>query len=197
MQTAGVNASNYEQLAPFPDGSEPDQAYLVNVVIETPRATRHKYAFDAKTGLFKLKSTIAEGLQWPYDYGFVPGTLAADGDPIDALFLNDEPTFPGCFTEARLLGVIRIQKNGTQNDRLVTCAKRIEGISLSTDPYERIDDLPKPVIDSLCRFLVEYSEEAGNKVECTGVDGRKKALQSIFDGTQAFARRKSTQGLLA
>jgi inorganic pyrophosphatase len=184
-----MQSAAYEGIGPFPDGSQPADDYLLNVVIETPRATRHKYAFDSKTGLLKLKSTIAEGLQWPYDYGFVPGTLADDGDPIDALFLNDEPSFPGCFTEARLLGIIRLEKNGKQNDRLVTCAKRIEGISLSTDPYEKIEDLPKPVIDSLCRFLVEYSEEAGNQVFCKGVDGRKKALQAIRDGIEAFQNK--------
>jgi|SRR5579884_3494 len=189
MQTGRVNASNYEQIAPFPDESSPEKDYLLNVIIETPRATRHKYAFDAKTGLFKLKSTIAEGLQWPYDYGFVPGTLGQDGDPIDALFLNDEPSFPGCFTEARLLGIIRLQKNGEQNDRLVTCAKRIDGISLSTDPYETIADVPKSVIDSLRRFLVEYSEGAGNRVQCSGVEGREKALEAVQRGIAAFQKK--------
>jgi inorganic pyrophosphatase len=189
MQSAAVNPSNYEHITPFPEGSNPESDFLLNVVVETPRATRHKYAFDAKTGLFKLKSTIAEGLEWPYDYGFVPGTLGDDGDALDALFLNDEPTFPGCLTEARLLGIIRLEKNGQQNDRLLTCAKRIEGISLSTDPYEKIDDLPKAMIDSLCRFLVEYSEEAGNKVVCKGLDGRKKALESIRGGIDAFQKK--------
>jgi inorganic pyrophosphatase len=189
MRTSAINPSNYEHIAPFPDGSHPESDYLLHVIIETPRATRNKYAFDSKSGLFKLRSTIAEGLQWPYDYGFVPGTLADDGDPIDALFLDDEPTFPGCFAEARLLGIIRLKKNGEQNDRLVTCAKRIKGISLSTDAYEKIDDLPQEMIDSLCRFLVEYSEEAGNEVACTGVDGRKKALQAVNETIDRFRQK--------
>jgi inorganic pyrophosphatase len=181
---------NYEHVAPFPPGSKPEDDHLVNVIIETPRATRHKYAFDPKTGLFKLKTTIPEGLEWPYDYGFVPGTLGNDGDPLDILFLDDEPTFAGCFAEARLLGIIRLEKNGKENDRLLACAKHVDGIALSTDPYEKVDDLPKSSIDSLCHFLVEYSEGAGNKVIFKGVDGRKKALQAIYDGIERFSSRE-------
>lgn len=186
---SSVNASNYEQLPPFPEGSDPDEDYLLNIIVETPRATRHKYAFDPKSGLFELRTTIAEGLEWPYDYGFVPGTLGDDGDPIDALFLDDEPTFTGCFAQARLLGIIRLRKNGTQNDRLLTCAKRVKGISLSTDPYDRIADLPEAMIDGLCRFLEQYSEEAGNTVECTGVDGRKDALCAVRAAAKEFKRK--------
>jgi inorganic pyrophosphatase len=186
-----VNPSNYENIRAFPEDSTPDRDFLINVIIETPRRTRHKYAFNAKTGLFELRSTIPEGLQWPYDYGFVPGTLGQDGDPLDVLFLHDEPTFPGCFAVARLLGIIRLEKNGTQNDRLVSCAKRIAGCALHTDPYDKIDDIPQQTMDDICRFLVEYSEGAGNEVICKDVQGRKRALQAINEGVAAHeAQRK-------
>lgn len=184
MSTVSIHPYNYERIDPFPAGGDPDDDFRIHVVIETPRATRHKYAFDKKTGLFKLKATIPEGLEWPYDYGFVPGTLGDDGDPLDVLFLDDEPTFPGCFAEARLLGIIRLEKNGVENDRLVACANRLDGIAQSTDPYEKMGDLPKPIVESLCRFLVEYSEGAGNKIVFKGVDGRKKALNAIRDGVE-------------
>ena len=190
MVQSAVNPSNYEHVKPFPDGSSPERDHLVNIIVETPRGTRNKYAFDVEIGLFQLQKTIPEGLQWPYDYGFIPGTLGEDGDPLDVLFLSDEPTFPGCYAQGRLLGVIRIEKNKKQNDRLLACAKRNAGVSLSTDPYEKVDDLPKPMLDSLCRFLVEYAEAAGADVQCSGVDGRKKALQAIRYGIAAFRKRK-------
>ena len=189
MVKSAVNPSNYEHIKPFPDGS-PEDDHLVNIIVETPRGTRNKYAFDAKIGLFKLQKTIPEGLQWPYDYGFIPGTLGEDGDPLDVLFLCDEPTFPGCYVEGRLLGIIRIEKNKHQNDRLLACAKRNAGVSLSTDPYDKVDDIPKPIIESLCRFLVEYAEAAGAAVIFSGVDGRKEALQAIRDGITAFRKHK-------
>lgn len=181
-----VNPSNYESIAPFPPQSDPDKDFLVHIVVETPQATRHKYAFDRSTGLFALRTTIPDGLQWPYDYGFVPGTLGEDGDALDVLYLNDAATFPGCLTEGRLLGVIRLEKNGYQNDRFLACAKRINGVSLSTDPYERIADVPRPTIESITRFLVDYSEGTGNRVKVTGIDGRRKALEAIRSGIERY-----------
>ena len=182
-----LNPTHLDRIAPLPD---PDEKYLVHVVIETPRDIRHKYAFEPALGVFKLKQTIAEGLEWPYDYGFVPATRADDGDPVDALFLCDEPTFTGCLVEARLLGLIRIDKNGEENDRLVTCAKRVTGLAQSTDGYQDIDDLPKESIDSLCRFLVEYSVDEGNTLKFKGVEARKKALDAVKTGIKKLKKHR-------
>ena len=190
MSARPVNPSNYEHIEPFPEDGDPEKDWLVNVVIETPRATRNKYAFDSKTGLFGLHATIPEGLQWPYDYGFIPGTLGGDGDPLDVLFLHDEPTFPGCFAQARLLGVVRLEKNGTENDRLIACAKRLEGCALSTDPYEEVTDIPKQTLQSMQRFLVEYSEEAGNEIRCKGTGGRQEALALIVRARTAHLNKQ-------
>lgn len=183
-----INATHFEQIPPFPE--DPKDKHSVHVVVETPRNIRHKFALDPKNGIFKLKQTIAEGLQWPYDYGFIPQTLAPDGDPLDALFLCDEPTFTGCLVEARLVGSIQIEKNGETNDRLVTCALHMDGVTQSTDEYKDIDDLPKDLIDSLCRFLIEYSEEQGNDIKFKGVVSRKKALETIERTRKQFKKRK-------
>lgn len=182
-----LNPTHYDRIPPFPD---PSKHHVIHVVVETPRDIRHKYAFDPELGIFKLKLTIAEGLQWPYDYGFVPATRGDDGDPLDAVFLCDEPTFVGCLVEARLLGIIRLEKNGEENDRLVTCARRIDGLAQSTDAYQDLDDLPKESIKSLCRFLVEYSAEEGNAMKFKGVARRKPALDAIKTGVHKFKKRK-------
>ncbi len=182
-----MNATHFECIPPFPHKKD---KHVVHVVVETPRNTRHKFALDPEFGLFKLKQTIAEGLLWPYDYGFIPQTLAEDGDPVDALFLCDEPTFTGCLVEARLVGLIRLDKNGEVNDRLITCAQRMDGIAQSTDQYDDVGDIPKEMIDSLCRFLVEYSAEQGNRIEFKGVGSRKKALAAIKEGMKQFKKRK-------
>jgi inorganic pyrophosphatase len=93
--------------------------------------------------------------------------------------MNDEPTFPGCLAQARLIGIIRLEKNGEQNDRLLACAERVEGIAQSTDVYDDIGDLPKPVIQSTCRFLIEYSEGAGNDITVKAVESREDALAAV------------------
>jgi inorganic pyrophosphatase len=184
-----INATHLEKIPPFPDDAD-DRT--VHIIVETPRNTRHKFAFDPKLGIFKLKQTIAEGLEWPYDYGFIPQTLGDDGDPLDIVFLCDEPTFSGCLVEGRLLGVIRIDKNKEQNDRLIACAKRMEGISQSTDRFDNIDDVPKESIDSLCRFLIEYSAEQGNTITFKGVQSRKKAVDAVKIGMKKFKKRKKS-----
>ncbi len=179
-----------EHIEPFPKHDDDD--HLVNIVIETPKGIRHKYAYNEKAKLFELVVTIPEGLAWPYDYGFVPGTLAEDRDPLDVLFLSDEPTFVGCLAQGRLLGIVRLFKDGIQNDRVVACAKRHEGVAQSTDAYEKIDDVPAATIASIVRFLVEYSEGAGHKIEFKGVDGRKAAKQAVRDAIKLREKKRGS-----
>src|ERR1700753_1042062 len=75
---------------------------LIQVIIETPRSSRNKFAYDAKQNIFTVKAVLPAGMAFPYDFGFLPRTLAPDGDPIDVLLLMDEPAFPGIAVRARL-----------------------------------------------------------------------------------------------
>ena len=78
----------------------------LRVVIETPKGSRNKYAFDAKEKVFELKKVLPAGMDFPYDFGFVPSTTADDGDPVDVLVLMDEPAFTGCVLKCRIIGII-------------------------------------------------------------------------------------------
>jgi inorganic pyrophosphatase len=170
-----VNATNYDNIPTY----VPKEKDLVFAVIETPAGIRHKFAFEPKYGIMRLKMTLAEGLMWPYDYGFIPQTLADDGDPVDVLVLNDAPTFSGCLLHVRIVGGILIKKNGEENDRFVACPARQKGVSLKTDAFDDIDDIPKDTLEGIERFLVEYSEEEGNKITPEGRCSRKDALKRI------------------
>ncbi len=97
---------------------------VLQVVIETPKDSRNKYAFDHDRGVIVLRKVLPAGMVFPYDFGFVPSTLADDGDPIDVLVLMDEPAFPGCVLDARLIGVIEGEDEleggkKQRNDRLL------------------------------------------------------------------------------
>lgn len=186
MAKPPINPTNYDAIPTYvPHGGD-----LVHAVIETPAHTRHKYAFEPKYGIMLLKQTLAEGLAWPYDYGFIPQTLAGDGDPTDVLVLNDAPTFPGCLLEVRILGAILLKKNGVVNDRLVACPKRQPGVTLNTDAFEKLKDIPKDTLDGIVRFLVEYSEIEGNKIELDGTCSRSKSFEII----EADRKRRKKQG---
>ena len=79
---------------------------LLQVIIETPKGSRNKFAFDDKQNIFALKKVLPAGMTFPYDFGFLPKTLAPDGDPIDVLLLMDEPAYPGIAVRSRLIGII-------------------------------------------------------------------------------------------
>jgi inorganic pyrophosphatase len=183
-----INPTNFEAIPAF-TGSARNGERRVHAVIETPRDTRHKYAFEPKLGLFKLKLTLPEGLQWPYDYGFVPRTIADDGDPLDILVLNQIPTFTGCLLETRILGIVRLKKNGVENDRVLAAPLVQAGLSQPSDAFDDVDDLPKGTVDDICRFLVEYSEEEGNRIEFKDVRSRKKAMAAIESAKKAYEKQ--------
>jgi inorganic pyrophosphatase len=82
----------------------------LNVVIDTPKGCRNKYAFDFDLNGYVLKTVMPKGILFPFDFGSIPGTVGQDGDPLDALVLMDEPAFCGCLVQSRLLGVIEATK---------------------------------------------------------------------------------------
>jgi inorganic pyrophosphatase len=157
-------------------GADPADPHALRVVVETPRGSRHKYAYEEESGAYEHRATLASGLVWPYDYGFVPQTLGGDGDPCDVLVLMDDGTFPGCVVEVRLLGAICLVKNGERNDRYVACLRADHETSLSTDGYATLRDVPRKLLDQLENFLTSYSTQAGHD---TRVDGNLEAGEAL------------------
>jgi len=100
---------------------------LIQVIIETPKGSRNKFAYDDKQNIFSVKKVLPAGMSFPYDFGFLPRTKAPDGDPIDVLLLMDEPAFPGIAVRARLIGIIEGEqlegKKRSRNDRLLAVAE--------------------------------------------------------------------------
>ncbi len=116
---------------------------------------------------------------FPYDFGFLPRTLAADGDPIDVLLLMDEPAFPGCLIPSRLIGVIRGEqidgKKRIRNDRLVAIAEA----NHMYNNVRKLDDLPKKFIKELEDFFVNYHKLQGKQYKLLGCKDAPEALRLI------------------
>src|SRR6202012_5696238 len=104
-----------------------DKHDLTVVIIEKPKGSRNKYAYDPEERIFELTRVLPAGMEFPYDFGFVPSTIGGDGDPIDVLVLMDEPAFPGCVLLVRLLGVMKAEQTEhgktNRNDRLIAVAE--------------------------------------------------------------------------
>ena len=171
-----------------PAGSEPG---TVRVIIETPKGSRNKYAFNRKLGAFELTRVLPAGMAFPYDFGFVPSTIAGDGDPADVLVLMDQPAFPGCLMTCRLIGVIRGEqregKRREENNRLV-------GIDLSAHDMAavtRLDDLGRRFLKELEEFFVNYHALDDQKYEVVGTGGPAAARKCVKQAVRAARNGRS------
>src|SRR5690242_17345650 len=111
-----------------------------DVLIEIPRGSRNKYEVDHESGLIRLDRTLFTAKQYPADYGFVPETLGEDGDPLDALVLVLEPTFPGCLIRSRPIGMFRMtdEKGGDDKVLCVPRGRPTSGAPARPPPSARI-----------------------------------------------------------
>ena len=157
----------------------------IQVIIETPKGSRNKYAFDPKQKVFALKKVLPAGMAFPYDFGFVPSTLAEDGDPVDVLVLMDEPAFPGCLLKCRIIGIIEgeqeSKKGKERNDRIVA----VEQDNHSFADIKRIDDLGKDFLKELEEFFVNYHRLRGEAYQILGAKGPDRAGKRLKQGMKS------------
>lgn len=156
-----------------PDGD------TVMAVIETPKGSRNKYKFEPKLNRFVLSKVLPEGMVFPYDFGYIPGTKAEDGDPFDVLLLMDEPAFCGCVVECRLIGIIEGEQKEDgkteRNDRLLaTCIQNHQYSDLRD-----IDDVNKQLLKEVGEFFVDYHRLSGTKYKVIGTGGPRKARKLL------------------
>ncbi|HVH85170.1 MAG TPA: inorganic diphosphatase [Terriglobales bacterium] len=157
----------------------------VQVIIETPKGSRNKYAFDPEQRTFKLKKVLPEGMSFPHDFGFIPSTEASDGDPIDVLLLMDQPAFPGCLVDARLIGVIeaeqREEKELKRNDRLIAVCNA----SHTHNDVRSVRDLNPSLLREIEQFFVNYNATNGKKFKILACKGPKAALKRLREAQRA------------
>jgi inorganic pyrophosphatase len=155
---------------------------LLRVVIETPKGSRNKFAFNVDERIFELKKVLPAGMAFPYDFGFVPSTEADDGDPVDVLVLMDEPAFAGCVLNCRPIGVIQGEqgdkKEKTRNDRIVA----IEQDAHSWADIKTIGDLGKEFCRELQQFFVNYHSLSGEQYKVIGIKGPAQARKLVKSG---------------
>ena len=155
----------------------------VDVIIEIPRGSRNKYEMDHETGAIWLDRMLFTATQYPADYGFVPETLAEDGDPLDVLVLLDEPTFPGCHIRVRPVGVFWMSDEAGP-DAKILCVP-------ASDPrsggLHDLADLPKFLLAEIEHFFAVYKDvEPGKSVETRGWEGAAAAAAAVTESRARF-----------
>ena len=155
----------------------------VEVVVEIPKGTRNKYEADHETGEIWLDRMLFTSTRYPEDYGYVPKTLAADGDPLDALVLLEEPTFPGCHVRARPVGVF-LMSDESGDDAKLLCVTASDPRQSSVQDLE---DLPPHELEEIAHFFAIYkSIEPGQAHYCAGLavprsrrEGRRRSAAAL------------------
>jgi inorganic pyrophosphatase len=165
--------------------AQSNQQSQAQAIIETPKGSRSKFKFDVSSRSFKLSKVLPEGMVFPYDFGYLPGTKAEDGDPLDILVLTDEPLFPGCLVDCRFIGVIESEQeqNGKKerNDRLIAAASA----SLLYSELESLRDLNPVVLKEIEDFFVNYQRVRNVKVTILGRKGPEHARKLAKDASAA------------
>lgn len=164
-------------------------ALTCRAIIETAAGSRAKYKFAEDLGAFELNKLLPASLSFPMNFGFVPSTLAGDGDPLDVLVLNEVPLEMGCIARVRLIGAMtaeQSQKGKTvRNDRLI--ARLEEGTRYSS--VEQVEQLGRAFTDELERFFTTLNELRGRRFQVLSVEGPEKAADLIELASAEFRNR--------
>jgi inorganic pyrophosphatase len=189
-QLAGVSE-------PVPTGppaadAEDFSAIAVEVVIEVPRGSRNKYEFDHDRHVLHLDRRLFSATVYPADYGFVPDTLAEDGDPLDAMVLLEEPVFPGCWVSVRPIGIFWMEDEKGPDAKIIC-------VPLGDPRWDQVRDLgdmPTHLRSEIHHFFDVYKAlEPGKSTSTTGFEGREAALGEIAASRARLLHHQRTAGL--
>jgi inorganic pyrophosphatase len=158
--------------------------YEITCVVEIPKGSRNKYEYDPKLGAIKLDRFISASVVYPTDYGYVPDTLAPDGDPLDVLVCVSEPTFPGCVVVAKAVGLFKMADEKGPDDHVVCVPCDDPG----WNTLEDVDDLPRQLRAEITHFFSVYKDlDLDRHSEVRGWAGREAAVEAIEAARRAFA----------
>lgn len=151
-------------------------AGVVEVIVEIPQGSRNKYEYDHDRHLIRLDRRLFSATYYPSDYGFIPDTLAEDGDPLDALVLVQEPTFPGCLIETRVMGVFWMTDENGRDAKIITVPAGDPHWDAAVD----IDGLPSHLAAEIAHFFDVYKDlEPGKSTKVGGFGGLEDAWAEI------------------
>jgi inorganic pyrophosphatase len=152
-------------------------------VVEIPRGGRNKYEYDPQLGAIKLDRFISASVVYPTEYGYVPETLAPDGDPLDVLVCVSEPTFPGCVIMTKVIGLFRMADEKGPDDHVVC----VPFNDPTWNTLEDIDDLPEQLRKEIGHFFDIYKDlDQDRHSEVKGWGDRRSALQTIEQAREKF-----------
>jgi inorganic pyrophosphatase len=152
-----------------------------DVTIEIPKGQRNKYEVDHETGRIRLDRMLFTATRYPADYGFIDNTLGEDGDPLDALVLLEEPTFPGCLVRCRAIGMFKMRDEAGGDDKVLCLPSNDPRLQSMQD----LEDVSKFYLLEIQHFFETYKDlEPGKSVEGARWTNRAEAEAEIVASRQ-------------
>jgi len=149
--------------------------FTIETIIEIPKGSRNKYEMDHERHVIKFDRALHSAVHYPADYGFIPDTLALDGDPLDVLVLLGQPTFPGCVIDVKPIAVLKMSDDKGQDEKIFCVPV--------DDPHfnhmESIDDVTPHLVKEITHFFATYKELENKKVTIDGWGDREEAIKII------------------
>ncbi len=162
----------------------PKVPLVVNVIVEIPKGSQNKYEYDKEKNLMKLDRVLFSPFFYPGDYGIIPQTFAEDGDPLDAIVLVTNPTYPGILIESRPIGLLRMKDQGEEDDKILCVA--------NDDPryadIKDISDLQKHTLKEIAHFFEVYKHLEGKKIEKLFWKNAPSAKKAISDAIKLYQK---------
>ncbi|SFI78404.1 inorganic diphosphatase [Olleya namhaensis] len=146
-----------------------------DVLIEIPKGSRNKYEYDFELNKIRFDRMLFSSMMYPGDYGFIPETLALDGDPLDVLVMGTEPTFPGCVMEVKPIGVFHMADEKGPDEKII-CVPTTDPIWNS---YNDIDDLNPHRVKEITHFFQVYKDLEMKKVDIGAWGDAKEAYEIL------------------
>ncbi|BDD09147.1 inorganic pyrophosphatase [Fulvitalea axinellae] len=167
--------------------SERKEELTFDVLVEIPKGSRNKYEFDKEKGLIRYDRMIFSSMHYPSDYGYVPDTLALDGDALDALVLLSAPTFPGCLIECRTIGLFKMTDEAGEDNKLIC-------VPVSDPVWNKIHDLDEinPHLKlEIEHFFQVYKDLEKKKVDVQGWDSKEHAEEAFHASVERYKQTKN------
>jgi len=153
----------------------PDSPEIVRMIVEIPKNSANKYEYDGELGVFRLDRALYSPMHYPGDYGFIPGTLAEDGDPMDVLSLVEEPSFTGCMMAVRPLGLLDMLDQQQADQKIIAVPNR----NPRFDQWHTIDQVFPHMLREIEHFFTIYKELEGKRTQILGWKGPREAREVI------------------
>jgi len=172
---------NYLELPIGPKSPE-----VVNAVIEIPNEGINKYEYDKELHVFRLDRNLFSPVHYPGDYGFIPSTLAGDGDPLDCLVLVEAPSFSGCVMEVRPIGVLEMMDQGLPDEKVLCVGKgnpRYKDVLNYSEIYPHM-------LKEITHFFAIYKDLEGKRVEVKGWRDAAFAREKVSEASERFLRNQ-------